>query len=73
MLSDKYGEQIIEHLQGISQLLAIIATDGKTQSEKVVVLLQVGMNPQQISSILGTTPNAVRLIKHKAIKGGKLN
>ncbi len=72
MFSEQHAEKLLEQVNKITSLLAVIATDGKPHSEKVMILLQTGLSTQEISVMLGITPNAVRLVKHKINKGGKV-
>ena len=70
-ISNESAETILE-LKKISKLLALIAIENKTQSEKIFFLDQLGYSGPQIGQLLSITPNAVRLaLFHARKKGGK--
>jgi hypothetical protein len=47
-------------LDRIAKLLAILATDGETQSEQIVELNRVGFSNTELAQFLGTTTGNVR-------------
>jgi len=54
-------EQIVERLDSIVRLLAILATRDKRQVESIELLSSAGFQPKDIAALLGTTSNTVRV------------
>jgi hypothetical protein len=68
MPTEEYAERTIRELQIISKLLAFLLCEGKSQNDKVALLSRAGLNTPEIAVLLDLTPNAIRLIRHKAKK-----
>ena len=62
---------ILNELRRITKILALIASQNKTQKEQIDVLSNAGMQPKEIADILGTTPNTVRVTLAKTRKYSK--
>jgi DNA-binding CsgD family transcriptional regulator len=65
------NQEVLLELKKMSKLLAIIATEGKSQSDKILLFSQVGLPPKEIAEILGITPNLVSVTMHQNKKKGK--
>lgn len=55
------ADAVIERLDRIAKLLAVLVAEGKTQTEAVLRLSDVGFAPREIAELLGTTANTVRV------------
>lgn len=62
-MDDKQFKKIEEKLEGISKLLAAIATQNKTFREQVQLLSDVGLGPTEIAKIVGKDVNTVKVTK----------
>lgn len=51
--------QVVEKLDTLVRLVAVGVCGEGTQKEKIKVLSTAGLEPKEIASILGTTPNTV--------------
>jgi DNA-directed RNA polymerase specialized sigma24 family protein len=60
--------EVLAELRKANKLLALIATDGKPHGERILLLNQLGFSSSEIGDLLAITPNAVRLVVHKARK-----
>jgi DNA-binding CsgD family transcriptional regulator len=58
---DDHSAQILERLDQIFKMLAILATANLTQRDKIALLSKVGLSPKQIAELLGTSSNTVRV------------
>jgi hypothetical protein len=65
------NQEILTELKKMNKLLSIIATQGHSQSEKILVMSQVGLTPKEISEILGVTANLVSVTLHQKKKKKK--
>jgi len=54
-------DAVVELLGRIANLLAVLVTDGKTQTEAILRLAHAGYAPKEIADFLGTTSNTVRV------------
>jgi DNA-directed RNA polymerase specialized sigma24 family protein len=52
---------VVEQMRRISNLLALVAVKGEDQKDKVLTLSAAGYAPYEISDLLGTTSNTVRV------------
>ncbi|TAJ08427.1 MAG: hypothetical protein EPO61_10020 [Nitrospirae bacterium] len=64
---------ILGKLNGLLRLIAVFATKGLRQREQIALLSQAGFQPKDISELLGTSSNTVRvelvaIRKAKAVK-----
>lgn len=62
---------VLQRLDEMVLLLAIIAKRGTRQSELITELGQQGLSPTRIAQLLGTSPNAVSVTLHKMRKARK--
>jgi DNA-directed RNA polymerase specialized sigma24 family protein len=62
------NQEILTELKRMNKLLALLATQGKSQNDKIVLLAQLGFGPKEISELLGTTSNVVSVTLHKLRK-----
>ncbi len=67
-MNTQENADVLAELRKMNKLLALIATDGKAHSERILLLNQLGFSSSEIGELLAITPNAVRLIVHKAKK-----
>ena len=58
------NDPVVERLDRIFRLLVLVATQEKSQRERVELLSLVGLRPSEIADILGTTPNTVNVALH---------
>jgi hypothetical protein len=65
------NQEVLLELKKMNKLLALIATQGRTQSEKILTMSQVGLAPKEISEILGVTANLVSVTLHQNKKKKK--
>lgn len=52
---------ILEKLDKILRVLAVLATKGMKQREQIALLNQAGLKPKDIADLLGTSSNTVRV------------
>lgn len=72
MFSSNSGNQeVLLELKKMNKLLALLATQGRGQGEKIILLSQIGLTPKEISEILGITPNLVSVTLHQKKKAKK--
>jgi DNA-directed RNA polymerase specialized sigma24 family protein len=69
-------EQIVTQLDQIRRILAVMATKGLKQRDRITTLDQAGLSPKDIADLLGTSSNTVRvelvgLRKARRARGGK--
>jgi hypothetical protein len=68
-------ELVVEKLDRVLRLLALIAVKGMSQTDQIAILDRVGFTPKQIAEIVGTTSNTVRVglvsIRKAAAQGKK--
>jgi len=65
------GTEILSELKKMNKLLALLATHGRTQNEKIILLAQSGFSPKEISDFLGISSNLVSVSLHHARKKTK--
>ena len=63
--------EILSEIRKTNKLLALIATQGKTQSEKIILLSQLGLTPKEISDTIGVSANLVSVTIHNEKKKKK--
>src|SRR5438309_9622395 len=54
-------ELVVEKLDRVLRLLAVIAVKGMSQTDQIAILDRVGFAPKEIAEIVGTTSNTVRV------------
>lgn len=64
------GHVILEKLDQILRVLAVLATKGMKQREQIAVLDRAGLKPKDIAGLLGTSSNTVR-VELVALRKGK--
>lgn len=52
---------ILERVDKILRILAVLATKGMKQRERIALLNQAGLKPKDIADLLGTSSNTVRV------------
>ena len=64
---------MLEKLDKILRILAVLATKGMKQREQIALLDRAGLKPKDIAELLGTSSNTVRveLVTIRKAKGGK--
>lgn len=62
------SENLLDELRITNRLLALLATRDLPQPKAVALLDSVGFQPKHIASVLGVTPNAVRIALHRVRK-----
>ena len=58
---DDHSAEILERLDQIFKMLAIIATHDLRQRDRIALFSKVGLSPKQIAELLGTSSNTVRV------------
>lgn len=66
--SNSNNQEILLELKKMNKLLALIATQGRSQGDKIILLNQIGLSPKEISDILGVTANLVSVTLHQKKK-----
>lgn len=64
-MSDKQFKILTEKLDTLIKLTAIDALKGKNLTDQVEILSEIGLQPKEIATILGTDPNTVRALKSR--------
>jgi len=64
-MSDKQFKILTEKLDTLIRLTAIDALKGKNLTDQVEILSEIGLQPKEIATILGTDPNTVRALKSR--------
>lgn len=67
-MTNTNNEEILIELKRMNKLLALLATQGRSQGEKIILLSQIGLSPKEISEILGVTANLVSVTLHQKKK-----
>jgi len=68
------NDPMLVAMNRVAKLLALLATEGRTKTEAILRLADVGFSPKEIAELLGTTSNTVSVTLHKAkgaSRGGK--
>ena len=65
-------QSINEKLDRMIKLLSLDVAKGRTFSEQVKLLNQIGMSPIEIATCLGKTSNNVRVALYEVRKKGKM-
>jgi len=68
--SDPEAQTVVGCLQRIESLLALLLIKGVDEIESIRILAGVGYSPSEIAKLVDKTPNAVRIILHRARKAG---
>jgi len=63
---DENATSTAEHLRRISNLLALLAVKGESQSDKILTLTAAGYSAKEIADLLRTSPNNVSVAVYKA-------
>jgi transcriptional regulator len=67
-MSDKQFRILSEKLDTLIKLTAINALKGKNLTDQVEILSEIGLQPKQIATILGTDPATVSTLKSRVKK-----
>lgn len=67
-MSDKQLKILTEKLDTLIRLTAIDALKGKNLTDQVEILSEIGLQPKEIATILGTDPNTVSALKSRVRK-----
>lgn len=70
-LTTREHAPLLEALDRIAKLLALLVAQGKTKREAILRLADVGFRPRDIAELLGTTGNTVRVTLHQAKKSAR--
>lgn len=72
-MSNNQFDKLVEKLDILIKLEALNAVRGKTTTESVLILSEIGFGTSEIAKILGTTPNYVSKVKseNKKVKTAK--
>jgi DNA-directed RNA polymerase specialized sigma24 family protein len=64
---------ILDKVDKMLRIVAVVATRGMKQRERIALLNQAGLKPKDIAELLGTSSNTVRveLVALRKAKGGK--
>lgn len=54
-------KDITDRLDAVIRLIALLLPKEIKQNDKITILYDLGFQPKEIASILGTTPNTVRV------------
>lgn len=72
-MAQNNDELVVEKLDRVLRLLAIIAVKGMSQTDQITLLDRAGFAPKEIAPVVGTTSNTVRVglvsIRRAAAKG----
>lgn len=60
---------IEERLDRVVRLLAALVTEGITRMEQILTLSGIGLQPKEIASILGVSPNQASVTIYDATQG----
>jgi len=71
-LGDGSDGPIVGRLDRIAKLLAVLVAEGKTQTDAIMRLSDVGFAPREIAELLGTSSNTVRVTLSTKRAGGRL-
>ena len=64
-MSDKQFKILSEKLDTLIKLTAINALKGKNLTDQVEILSEIGVQPKEIATIIGTDPNTVSVLKSR--------
>ncbi|RLI40315.1 hypothetical protein DRO69_13060 [Candidatus Bathyarchaeota archaeon] len=67
-MSEKTLEKILKKMDVLIKLVAINMLKNKNLTEQVEILSEIGLQPKQIASILGTDSSTVRTLKSRVKK-----
>ncbi len=63
-MDERQFDQLLGKIDVAIKLLAMSVVEGKPLKQQVLMLSSFGLQPKQIASILGKTPNHIRVILH---------
>lgn len=66
------NEEIVKELKKLNKLLSIILTKELSQREKILFLNKSGFSPKEISEMVGTTANTIRVTLNRLKKSNKI-
>lgn len=65
---DSARDPVVDGLDRVAKLLAVLVLEGRTKTDAILRLTEVGLSPNEIADLLGTTSNTVRVTVHQARK-----
>ncbi len=65
------NSEILAHLDTLTRLVSILVTKDMAQKDQIAVLSKAGMQPREISDLIGTTPHTVSVTLSDLRKQGK--
>lgn len=71
MMSKEQFEELVNKLDTLIKLTATSVFQGKPMTESIAFLLDLGLKPKEIATVLRTKPNIVRAIKSQLAKKTK--
>lgn len=60
-MDEKLIQLLVAKIDVIIKLMALGITEGKSQTEQIMLLSSAGFKPKEIAQTLGTTSNTVRV------------
>jgi transcriptional regulator len=66
MMSNEQFEKLMDKLDTLIKVTAASAFQGKSMTDSIVFLADLGLGNSEIASILGTTPAYVNKVKYEA-------
>lgn len=66
--TDPVADETARQLRRIANLLALLATKGETQAEKIVTMSAVGFSASEVAALVRTTPNVVAVTVYQSKK-----
>ena len=70
-MNDSQFKQILNRLDALARLSALNLPEKISQPDKIRILANMDIQPKDIATILGITPNAVRIALHRIKKRKK--
>lgn len=65
VMSDRQFQRLLDKLDALIKLAAINVLGNKNLTEQVEILLEIGLQPKEIATILRTDSNTVRALKSR--------
>ena len=70
-MSEKQFEILSEKIDTLIKLTAINALKDRSLTDQVEILSEIGLQPKEIATILGTDPNTVSVLKSRVKRRSK--
>jgi hypothetical protein len=71
MMNEEQSDRIIDKLDTLIKITMATAFKDKTKEERILMLLDLGIQRKEVADIVGTPVQYVDNIKHQAKKGQK--